>query len=283
MSSENKTQDRLWPRHLAVVAIVTLLLFVFALPGFAITHGEPDGNGHPNVGSIVINIPDMGLFQWCSGTLIADKVFLTASHCTAPLDGVLADFPGAAVLVTFDPTISANATFFTGTWHTNPNYNGFQGPGGSSDPGDVAVIVLDQSPGIAPAQLPTAGLLDQLKDAHILKDTRFTAVGYGTVRDSNQTGFQGILDNLDRNRAEQGFNALTPAWLTLPMTPSNGNGGTCYGDSGGPHFIHLDGQETGIVVSITVTGDAPCKASDKTYRMDTASARNFLADYVTLP
>lgn len=92
-----------------------------------------------------------------------------------------------------------------------------------------------------------------------------------------------FLNNLDRNRAEQGFNSLTKAWLTLPMTPSNGNGGTCYGDSGGPHFIHLDGQETDIVVSITVTGDAPCKASDKTYRMDTASARNFLGNYVVLP
>ena len=283
MPSENKAQDRHWWRNLAVVAIVTLLLLVFTLPGLAITHGEPDGNGHPNVGSIVIDVPEMGLFQWCSGTLIADDVFLTASHCTAPLDGVLADNPGAEVLVTFDPTISESGTFFTGSWHTNPNYNGFQGPGGSSDPGDVAVIVLDEAPGIAPAQLPTAGLLDQLKDANVLKDTRFTAVGYGTVRLSNTTGFQGILENLDRNRVEQGFNSLTKAWLSLPMTPSNGNGGTCYGDSGGPHFIHMDGAETDIVVSITVTGDAPCKATDKTYRMDTTSARSFLAGFVNLP
>jgi secreted trypsin-like serine protease len=67
------------------------------------------------------------------------------------------------------------------------------------------------------------------------------------------------------------------------MTPSNGNGGTCYGDSGGPHFIHLDGAETDIVVSLTVTGDAQCKASDKTYRTDTESARAFLDDYVALP
>ena len=44
----------------------------------------------------------------------------------------------------------------------------------------------------------------------------------------------------------------------------NGNGGTCYGDSGGPYFIHLDGQDTDIVASITVTGDAPCKVTDKT-------------------
>lgn len=270
--------------RLAAVAVVVALSIILVLPALAITHGVPDGNDHPNVGSMVIEIPDVGLFQWCSGTLIAADVFLTASHCTAPLDSVLAAFPGAEVLVTFDPTITAGGTFYSGTWITNPNYNGFSGPGGSSDPGDVAVIVLDVAPaGITPASLPTAGLLDELKDAHVLKDTLFTAVGYGTVRESNRGAFDAILDNVDRNRAEQGFLSLTPAWMTLAMTPSNGNGGTCYGDSGGPHFIHLDGVETDIVASITVTGDAVCKATDKTYRMDTDSARDFLADYVDLP
>ena len=223
------------------------------------------------------------MFQWCSGTLIAENVFLTASHCTAPLDGLLKAIPEASVHVTFDPTISLSGTFFTGQWITNPNYNGFQGKLGASDPGDVAVIILDQAPGITPASLPGAGLLDQLKADGVLKHTRFTAVGYGTVRDSMRTGFQGILDNLDRNRSEQGFLSLTKAWLTLPMTEPTGDGGTCYGDSGGPHFIHLDGVETDIVASITVTGDAPCKATDKTYRMDTESARSFLGNFVALP
>lgn len=270
-------------RNFPLIALAAALLLIVASPGMAITHGEPDGNDHPNVGSIVLDVPDLGLFQSCSGTLIAEDVFLTASHCTVGLDGLLEAFPGTQVLVTFDPTISEGGTFFTGEWFTNPDYNGFQGKGGSSDPGDVAVIVLDAAPGITPASLPAAGMLDQLKADHVLKDTRFTAVGYGTIRETNRTGFQGILDNLDRNRAEQGYHSLTKAWLTLPMTPSNGNGGTCYGDSGGPHFIHLDGVETDIVASITVLGDAPCKASDKTYRMDTDSARNFLNDFVDVP
>jgi hypothetical protein len=33
----------------------------------------------------------------------------------------------------------------------------------------------------------------------------------------------------------------------------------------------------------TVTGDAPCLATDQTYRTDTAAARAFLANFVTLP
>jgi hypothetical protein len=34
-----------------------------------------------------------------------------------------------------------------------------------------------------------------------------------------------------------------------------------------------------LMDKVTVTGDAPCKASDKTYHMATESARTFLADF----
>jgi secreted trypsin-like serine protease len=72
-------------------------------------------------------------------------------------------------------------------------------------------------------------------------------------------------------------------WLKLSMNPSTGSGGTCYGDSGGPHFLGAGAGETNIVVSLTVTGDTPCRATDVTYRTDTASARAFLGQFVTLP
>jgi V8-like Glu-specific endopeptidase len=266
------------------IIAVAALLFIFALPVLAITYGEPDGNAHPFVGAMVFRFPDGSFGEICTGTLIAADVFLTASHCTVFLDDFLEANPGTELLVTFDPTIDDNATYYTGQWYTNPNYNAGRGQGGVSDTGDVAVILLDTAPpGITPARLPAAGLLDQLKASNTLRTTRFTAVGYGTIRETNRTGFQGILENLDRNRVEQGFLSLTNAWMTLSMNLATGNGGTCYGDSGGPHFIHMNGVETNIVASITVTGDATCKATDKTYRMDTASARNFLANFVTLP
>jgi hypothetical protein len=275
----NRKRTALHRRLLTVLAVMVLLLIV-VLPVSAITYGVPDGNAHPFVGSMVLRVPGEGVFQVCTGTMISETVFLTASHCTAFLDGFLAANPGSELLVTFDPTISEGGTFYTGTWYTNPEYLINRD---AADTGDIAVIVLDESPGVTPAALPTAGLLDQLKASHILKNTRFTAVGYGAIRITNTTGFQGILDNVDRNRVEQGFNSMTKTWLNLPMTMSTGNGGTCYGDSGGPHFIHLNGVETNIVASITITGDAPCVALDKTYRTDTPAARAFLADFVTLP
>jgi V8-like Glu-specific endopeptidase len=270
-------------RKIFVLSIILVLAFGSSSPALAISYGEKDGTGHPYVGSIVIILKNGDVGQFCSGTLISEDVFLTAAHCTSYLPTILEQNPGSVWVVTFDLEITKNGKFYYGTPITNPNYNPLVGEHDQADPGDVAVILLDKDPGITPARLPTAWLLDDLKAQHLLKDTLFTAVGYGTVRDTKQGGWQPIMDNLERNRADQEFHSLTDAWLTNSMNQATDNGGTCYGDSGGPHFIHLDGAETDIVASITVTGDAQCKASDKTYRIDTESALSFLAEYVTLP
>lgn len=151
----------------------------------------------------------------------------------------------------------------------------------TSDTHDIAVVLLDEAPaGITPAQLPTAGLLDQLKASHQLLTQTFTAVGYGTVREDKTGGPHGFLDSDGvRMYALQSALNLEKAWLLLSMNPSTGSGGTCYGDSGGPHFL----GSSNIVVGITITGDRWCRATDETYRTDTAAARNFLKNYVTLP
>lgn len=107
-------------------------------------------------------------------------------------------------------------------------------------------------------------------------------MGYGTVRETNRTGFDAIIDNMDRNKVDQEFLSLTKAWLTLSKNLATDNRGTWYGDSGNSHFIHQNGAETNIVASVTVTGDAPCKATGKTYRIDTESARSFQDDFVDL-
>jgi hypothetical protein len=48
-----------------------------------------------------------------------------------------------------------------------------------------------------------------------------------------------------------------------------------------PQLVAIFGGQ--VVVAITVTGDAPCRATDVDYRTDTPSARAFLATYVSLP
>ena len=75
------------------------------------------------------------------------------------------------------------------------------------------------------------------------------------------------------------LNSTNPSWLRISMNPSTGNGGTCYGDSGGPNFLGT----TQIIAAITITGDAVCRSTNVVYRLDTQSARTFLGQYVTLP
>jgi hypothetical protein len=61
------------------------------------------------------------------------------------------------------------------------------------------------------------------------------------------------------------------------------DGGTCYGDSGGPNFLGAGADETNIVAGTTITGDSMCRATNVDYRMDTPSARGFLRQFVALP
>jgi secreted trypsin-like serine protease len=260
---------RRFPVLLAVLAVVLLL----AVPASAITFGYPDGNRHPNVGAMLVDVSDEGLVFVCSGTLIAPQVFLTASHCLAWMPGQGIGFD--KVWVSFDSVVDESATLHHGVGVLNPEFGGPR-----SNRNDVAVILLDEPVnGIAPASLPTAGLLDEMKADHALKSQRFVAVGYGTLRDDKTGGPHSLTDTNERHYAEQSFLSLQPYWIQLSMNPSTGSGGTCYGDSGGPHFI----GDTGVVAAVTVTGDMWCRATDVVYRMDTDSARSFLGQFVTLP
>ena len=86
---------------------------------------------------------------------------------------------------------------------------------------------------------------------------------------------------LARSCAFSGFNSLNGGYIRLSQNAATGNGGTCYGDSGGPNFLPLNGQL--ILAATTVTGDDVCMSTNVDYRLDTASARLFLGQYVTLP
>ena len=172
--------------------------------------------------------------------------------------------------MSFEPVyVHGVSRLIHGTYVINPEYTGFQGQGGFSDPHDMAVILLDEAPGVTPAQLPTAGFLS----SRDLRDQRFTVVGYGRTRIDKTKGQNNIVNNFARNVATQTFLSLQKSWLKLSMNPSHGDGGACFGDSGGPHFF----GDTNLLVSITVAGDAVCRATDTTYRLDTESARRFLS------
>ena len=246
------------------ILITLLAVMLLAAPALAITYGQPDGNLHPNVGALVGTFNGQ-TYPYCSGTLISPTVFLTAAHCAIDT---------AEVFVTFDSVYSSKSKLHKGTFYGDPRYTFAQ-----NDPHDIAVVVLDRPIlKLAPAGLPVPEQFNRVD-----KDQKFTAVGYGGNEPVNQPGGP-VIGYLDiRQYSVSSLNAVDKAWLRLSQNPAKGDGGTCYGDSGGPNFLGAGQNETNIVASITITGDALCKATNVTYRLDTEPAREFLGQFVNLP
>jgi secreted trypsin-like serine protease len=258
--------------------VVALLCAAAGLAGLAraITHGEADRERHPNVGALVAdwNEESPGPDQFCTGTLVDETLFLTAAHCMAgwPED--------QEFWVTFDEEYDEGAET-PGGLHKVTDFTMHEDFGQNmADLHDLAIVELETAPDLEPAELVELGFFDSLSQRELRRLT-FTAVGYGLVRETKKGGPHAFIDETNRLVVQQTFLSLEPAWLNLNMNPSTGSGGTCFGDSGGPHF--LGGTTSNLLVSITVTGDAVCRATDKTYRLDTESAQEFLSRFGLVP
>ena len=273
----------------ALVAMVaTVMMMIIPPRASAITYGFVDQNNtYSNTGAFIVKRQSDGrIFAICSGTLISPTVYLTAAHCTQFFTDDLAPF-GFTAFVSFDNPIPTGSLTTRKTRLipvtqvvTNPNFNQAQ-----SDSGDIGLLLLPENStrGITPATLPTAGLLDQLGAQNGLKDAVFTAVGYGLqnrVVGGGQPFFED--DNpIPRMFAFSSFNSLNGGYIRLSQNPATGDGGTCFGDSGGPNFLNVNGTQ--ILAATTVTGDSVCRSTNVDYRLDTASARAFLTSFVALP
>ena len=136
--------------------LIILAALLIAIPVQAITFGQADGNAHPNVGMLWVEI-DGGLYGVCSGTKVpaadglGQDVFLTAAHCLAWAP------PGVTWYVTFDSDASdpyaANLIPADGAEY-HPGYNHDMG-----DLHDLGVVLLPEgsTAGINPAEMPAAG------------------------------------------------------------------------------------------------------------------------------
>ena len=246
----------------------------------AITYGFVDSNNtFSNTGAFIVKSPTGQIFPECSGTMITPNVFLTAGHCTQFFTQDLAP-QGFTAYVSLDASIpfgslTSNATELLAVANviSNPNFSQRQ-----SDPSDIGVLILQSSvQGVTPASLPSCGLLDQLSAHNGLKNAIFTPVGYGVqnrVVGGGVPFFQDV-NPVPRMFAFSSFNALNKGYLRLSQNPSTGNGGTCFGDSGGPAFLTVESQE--ILVAINITGDAVCRSTNVDYRLDIVSAQDFFA------
>jgi hypothetical protein len=267
------------PRR-SFVPLVVLAALLVATPVGAITYGQADGNKHPNVGALIgYFAPADVSFVLCSGTLVAADLYLTAAHCVVGLPDEIEviGVSFAAEPIDDDGAVVDMIPVDADDIHPDPGF-----PGPSSDPRDLAIVELDPAPvGLTPAQVPTLNQIGAMAKKNGLRGQQFTAVGYGAeerthVPGSGQPQFG---DGGTRMNAVSTFNAINSAWLRLSQNPATGNGGTCYGDSGGPNFLGAGTTKTNLVAAVTVTGDSVCRATNVVYRLDSASAQAFLDDF----
>ncbi|HEX7941695.1 MAG TPA: trypsin-like serine protease, partial [Gemmatimonadaceae bacterium] len=237
----------------------------------------PTGSAFGSVGALFWDRDGNGTIDrhdlWCSGSLIAPDVFLTAAHCVAtPLTP-----PGTQFYVTFAPDLSAPITVISATRVVYDPLFGHD----VAKVHDVALVFLTtgSTRRMTPLELPTAGILDALKDNGSLATTLFLNVGYGA--DATRPGRAEFpLDGV-RKSATSEFGGLTQELLKLQRNlMSTDGGGDCFGDSGSPKFILGDPT---TAYAVTSMGDPNCRSHSDAYRLDTPEARDWLGQYLPLP
>jgi hypothetical protein len=287
---------RLQRRYLLLVAIVCgLFTLGLAQPAGAVIDGTADGTAHRYVGAHVVLDEAGGIRQVVpSGVLVAPTVMVVAGHSVFfGNEGALAE--QGRLSVSFAPTVDPTSTAgLIKVVHAEGLFPTL----------DIGIFVLaepahDALGPITPAQLPPAGLLDQLAAAHELQGLPLTLVGYGASALIDKTPPPSTPDvstfgtrrsGLQRAQALPNGETAAP-FGTLPVasqlqvstnvtTPNPVTPGI--GDSGAPYL--LDGSDT-VVGILSMEPGALLEASVwAATRLDTPEARSFLARFgVPLP
>lgn len=262
-------------RFLIVLAVVLVTMVVIVGGVSAITYGELDGDGHPHVVLLLMEVGGEPMYR-CSGTLLTPTVLLTAGHCTSNYPDE--PFTGMRVFTESDVDNGDNNYPYAGPnsveaveWFAHPLYE--------TAPffyHDVGVVILE-APGVVELDeygvLPDVDVLDKYATRRGKDKLWFTAVGYGLQF------INPVFVQADRVRmySTPKLNAINAPGMTgdysLLLSNNHSTGGTCFGDSGGPNFM-FDSNVVGGVTSFGLNGN--CRGTGGVFRMDREDVQNFV-------
>ena len=142
------------------------------------------------------------------------------------------------------------------------------------------MVVIDDVAGHTPASfgaLPLKGVLDKLASKRGQQNLTMTVVGYG-VQSVKPVASSVRERRVGTTKVVQLVNALTDGYnVRLSSNPGHWQGGTCFGDSGGPVFLN----DTNVVIGVnSFVMNANCKGSGYAFRVDTSLSLDFLARYL---
>jgi MYXO-CTERM domain-containing protein len=203
-----------------------------------IVGGQPAGNQYRAAMAMTVDTGD-GLYPVCSGTMIAVNgnfgYVLTAAHC-GQIDYVLETDEYSNC----DDGGSDCRFYEVVDSQIHPDYNGNTEEGVVWDFQMIRVTGVDGNTPVVPAA----------SDDNIDEGDDLVFAGYGQI---NQGG--GLGDSSGRRFATNTVDFLDGLQIFYSQSYTVGNGGVCFGDSGGPTFGSENGPLEVVGVNRAVTSD----------------------------
>jgi len=233
-----------WARGVAAVAAAAACAAdppATANHAAAITNGALDG-GHPAVVGLVA-----GGLVFCTGTLVAPRVVVTAGHCIGRRE----------LRVVFGGSLADGELRDVADQRAHPGFELI----GLVD--DIGVLLLAEP---APSEIaPVAMRRDALPESVVGEP--LVVVGFG------KTSAEPAAESGRKRVGTAMVTAVDAGSLALGAQPSQ----TCMGDSGGPALLARDGVDQ--LVGVTSSGDARCEQYGRDTRVDVHAA-GFVLPYI---